>query len=220
MRLTLILLITLPLTFAGATAAPQRPITFREDIGPIVFNHCVVCHRPGDAAPFPLLSYDDVRKRGRLIASVTERRYMPPWHGESEMGVFRDDRRLTDAEIRTIQAWVQADMPEGDRQKTPEPPKYTPGWRLGEPDLVVRMDEPFQIPADGSDILRNFAIRLNLKQDQWVKAIEFRPSANASHHALFFLDPTGQAVRLDEADPRPGFSGMSFLSLDPNNIQR
>src|SRR5262249_5330526 len=77
---------------------------------------------------------------------------------------------------------------------------------------------PFDIPADGPDIFRNFAIKLNLKKDEWVKAIEFRPSANASHHALFFLDQTGQAVQLDAADPRPGFSGMNFLARDPNAI--
>jgi hypothetical protein len=65
-------------------------------------------------------------------------------------------------------------------------------------------------------VFRNFAIALDLKQDQWVKAVEFRPSANASHHALFFLDQTGQALKLDAADPRPGFTGMNFLSSDPN----
>ena len=103
-------------------------------------------------------------------------------------------------------------MPEGDAKKTPEPPKFTPGWQLGEPDLVVKMEEPFDIPAGGPDIFRNFAIPLNLQKDQWVKAIEFRPSANASHHALFFLDQTGEAVQLDKEDPKPGFTGMNFLA--------
>jgi len=59
---------------AQTTAAP----TFARDIAPIVYSHCVVCHRPGQAAPFPLLTYDDVKKRGALIVSATSRRYMPP----------------------------------------------------------------------------------------------------------------------------------------------
>ena len=77
---------------------------------------------------------------------------MPPWHAESELGAFRDDRRLTDDQIRTIQEWVQAGMPEGDPKKMPELPKFTPGWQLGTPDLVVRMDRPFDVPASGPDI--------------------------------------------------------------------
>ena len=94
---------------------------------------------------------------------------------------------------------------------TPEVPQFTPGWQLGEPDLVVRMDQPFEIPEDGPDLFRNFAIPLDLDQEQWVRAVEFRPSGKASHHALFFLDPTGQAVQSDAADPAPGFDGMNFL---------
>jgi mono/diheme cytochrome c family protein len=212
-RIALILLLALPVVFAGPAPAPQQvqnPITFSEHVAPIIFNRCASCHRPGEAGPFSLLSYDDVRKRGKLIATATQKRYMPPFHGSSDMAAFRDDRRLTDAEIRTIQSWVEAGMPEGDPRRTPPLPKFTPGWQLGQPDLVVRMNEAFEIPADGPDVFRNFAIKLDLPEDKWVQAIEFRSSANASHHALYFLDQTGAAMKADEADPRPGFSGMNF----------
>lgn len=197
---------------AGPAQPQQQPVTFNEHIAPIVFNVCAACHRPGEAAPFSLLSYEDVRKRGKLIASVTQSRYMPPWHADSDLGSFRDDRRLTAAQIRMIADWVQTGMPEGDPEKLPATPKFTPGWQLGTPDLVVKMNDEFEIPADGPDIFRNFAIRLNLNEDKWVKAIEFRPSSKSSHHALFFLDQTGQAIQMDEADPRPGFTGMNFLA--------
>jgi mono/diheme cytochrome c family protein len=201
------------LSFAERPAPQQpAPVTFAEHVAPIVFRSCAPCHRPGEAAPFSLLTYEDVQKRGKLIASVTASRYMPPWHADSEMGTFRDDRRLTDAQIETIRSWVQAGMPAGDLQKMPQTPKFTPGWQLGTPDLVVRMEQAFEVPADGPDVFRNFAVKLNLSEDKWVKAIEFRPSANASHHALFFVDVTGQAVELDAADPRPGFIGMNFLA--------
>jgi hypothetical protein len=127
------------------------------------------------------------------------------------MGPFRDDRRLTDAEIQTIQDWVQAGMPEGDPSRMPKTPTFTPGWQLGQPNLIVRMPEPFEIPADGPDIFRNFAIPLNVAEDKWVRAVEFRSVGKASHHALFFLDQTGEAMKADQADPRPGFVGMNFL---------
>jgi len=215
-RLVLIVIaILLPLTFislpASSPAPAQTSVNFAEHVAPIVFNRCATCHRPGEAAPFSLLSYEDVRKRGKLIANVTQTRYMPPWLGTSEMGAFRDDRRLTDAQIQVIQQWVQAGMPEGDPSKMPKIPTFTPGWQLGQPDLVIRMAEPFEVPADGPDIFRNFAIPLNVSKDQWVRAVEFRSSAKASHHALFFLDQTGGARKADEADPRPGFAGMNFL---------
>jgi mono/diheme cytochrome c family protein len=214
-RFAVMLAVMLPLTFAAlvpaAPAPAQSTLNFAEHIAPTVFQRCATCHRPGEAAPFSLLSYEDVRKRGKLIATVTKSRYMPPWLGHSEMGAFRDDRRLTDTEIRTIEEWVQADMPEGDPRKMPKAPTFTPGWQLGQPDLIVRMPEPFEIPADGPDIFRNFAIPLNVSKDQWVRAVEFRSSAKASHHALFFLDQTGEAVKADQADPRPGFGGMNFL---------
>jgi len=208
----LILVILLPLAFGTEHPAPQvAAVTFSEHVAPIVFAKCAPCHRPGEATPFTLLGYEDVQRRGRFIASVTESRYMPPWHADSEMGEFRNDRRLTDSEIRTIREWVAAGMPEGDPALTPPPPQFTPGWQLGEPDLVVRMNARFRIPEDGPDLFRNFAIPLGIDEDRWVRAVEFRPSGNASHHALFFLDGTGQAVRLDADDPAPGFNGMNFL---------
>ena len=212
LMISFVVLITL-LSFAQRPPQlPPEPVNFAEHIAPIVFHSCAPCHRPGEAAPFSLLSYEDVQKRGKLIASVTGSRYMPPWHADSQMGSFRDDRRLTDGQIATINRWVQGGMPAGDLRKMPEAPKFTPGWQLGTPDLVVRMEQVFEVPADGPDVFRNFAVKLNLKEDKWIKAIEFRPAANASHHALFFMDLTGQAVQLDEADPRPGFAGMNFLA--------
>jgi len=89
---------------------PSR-ITFSETIAPIVYANCVTCHRPGEAAPFALISYEDVAKRATLIARVTESRYMPPWHAEHGYGEFLNERRLTDAQIATIGAWVKQGMP-------------------------------------------------------------------------------------------------------------
>src|ERR1041385_5708608 len=122
-RLALIVALVIPIT--QVQSQPQARVTFTEHVAPIVLNVCATCHRPGEAAPFSLLTYDDVRKRGKLIATVTQSRYMPPWHADSELGSFRDDRRLSDDQIRTIQEWVQAGMPEGDPRKMPEAPKFT-----------------------------------------------------------------------------------------------
>lgn len=201
------LAVVTPLTAQAPSGAP----TFAQHVAPIVHAKCTPCHRPGEATPFALQSFDDVRRRGRFIADATRERYMPPWHAESQLADFRDDRRLTEGEIRVIGDWVAAGMPQGDAARTPALPRFTAGWQLGEPDLVVRMSEAMVVPEDGPDIYRNFAIPLGLTEDRWVRAIEFRPAGKASHHALFFFDATGNSVSADERDPAPGFGGMNFL---------
>src|SRR5579862_3214702 len=91
---------------AGTLTA--APVTFSENIAPIVYKNCTACHRPGEAAPFSLITYEDVKKRGALIATVTGSRYMPPWHAAHGYGEFADERRLTDEQIATIATWVKS----------------------------------------------------------------------------------------------------------------
>jgi hypothetical protein len=194
----------------SGAAAQNRPITFNEDIAPIVFSKCSSCHRPGESAPFSLLSFDDVKRRGSLIATVTSTRRMPPWKADEGDYAFAHDRRLSEAQIGTFKQWVAAGMPEGPSNMRPQPPKFPEGWQLGTPDLVVKMSDAYKVPADGPDIYRNFAIPLNTTEDHWVRAVEFRPGARTVvHHSLFYADATGSARKQEADDPEPGFgSGM------------
>jgi hypothetical protein len=192
----------------GQSAPRAAGVTFTEDVAPIMFRHCTSCHRPGEAAPFSLTSYQDARPRARQIATAVKARQMPPWKADHSDFAFKNDRRLTVEHIATIERWAEAEAPEGDPKKLPPLPTFTSGWQLGTPDLVVSMPEAYQVPATGRDIYRNFVLPLNLSKDVWVKAIEFRPSDRASvHHSLFFLDNTGSARKQDEADPGPGYYG-------------
>ena len=119
-----------------------------------------------------LMNYADAKKRGKLLATVTESRQMPPWKADKGDYEFKHERRLTDAQIETIKQWVAAGMPEGNPAKLPPMPKFAEGWQLGKPDLIVKMSEAFTVPADGPDIYHNFALPLNLTEDKWVRAIE------------------------------------------------
>ena len=205
-----------PQSPAPQSPAPQSPSpspatqpTFNEHIAPIVWKSCSGCHRPGEVAPFSLLTYADVKKRGRNMLTVVEDRYMPPWHPAPGFGSFRDDPRLSDEQIGTLRAWVKAGMPEGPPEKLGKPPTFTTGWQLGEPDMIVRTAGAFEVPAGGRDIYRNFAIPIGLPEDKWVTAIEVRPSARAVlHHVLIFLDEQREAQALDGKDGHAGFSGM------------
>lgn len=198
------------LQFAAISISAATAPTFSADVAPIVFNKCTTCHRPGEAAPFTFMNYREVSKRGRLITRVLENGFMPPWQADSKDYRFHGDRRLKPTEIATIKAWVAADMPEGDPTKVPALPKFIDGWQLGEPDLVVQMEKAYTLPAEGPDIYRNFVIPLNLKEDKWVTAIEFRPgSRSIVHHSLFYYDTEGSARELDAKDPVPGFRRMA-----------
>jgi hypothetical protein len=196
---------------SGSQVRPSEPsaITFADHIAPIVFQNCVTCHRPDGAAPFALVTYADVAKRARQIASVTRTRTMPPWHAEPSSYAFKDERRLTADQIALIQQWVQQGMPQGDPTRLPIVPDVPDGWQLGQPDLIVELPDGYRVPADGPDVYRNFVIPLQLTEDKWVRAIELRPSARAAvHHVLFFADDSGAARKADAADPEPGFPGM------------
>ena len=203
MRLPLALLVS-------ATVVSAAPVTFSADIAPIVFAQCAGCHRTGQTAPFTLTSYDDVAKRGKLIAAVTASRYMPPWKAEPASYNYRDSRRLTDDQLALIQTWVKEGMPKGDLSKTPPLPKFTEGWQIGTPDLVVEMPKAFTIPAEGPDIYRNFVIPMDLKSDKWVQAVELRTtSRGVVHHVLYFADSSGDA-RKAEAENMDEAAGMRF----------
>lgn len=209
MRKSTILLTLLLLAGASSAFAQEKNApTFNKDVAPIVFGQCATCHRPGEAAPFPLLSYQDAKKRGKLIAQVTQSKQMPPWKADKGDVAFRNERRLTDAQIAVVQQWFAAGMPEGDAKDLPPAPTFASEWSLGKPDLVVKMPKSYRVPAEGRDIYRNFAVALNLTEDKWVKAIDFRPSApSVVHHTLFFLDVTGTAAKKEAASGVVGTSG-------------
>jgi len=190
---------------SAANTAGDAP-TFTEHIAPIILQNCASCHRPGEIGPFPLLAFQDVRRRSRQIAEVTESKFMPPWHAESGHVEFLNPRVLSEKQITTLRRWHEAGAPEGDPKKLPKLPEFSDGWQFGKPDLVLKMDRPFQLYAEGEDIYRNFVFPLNLPEDKWVRAVEFRPSARSIvHHALFYLDVSGAAREADQADPEPGF---------------
>jgi hypothetical protein len=174
-----------------------------------VFARCSHCHRPGEVAPFPLLTYQDAKKRARKLLEAVEQRYMPPWHPEPGHGRFRNEARLRDAEIGLLRGWVQGGTPEGPPEKAPKPPEFPVGWQLGQPDLVVRTSGAFEVPASGRDVYRNFAIPLGLPDDVYVTAIEVRPGARGVlHHVLVFLDEEREGQAQEGRDGQPGFRGM------------
>ena len=183
-------------------------VTYHRDIAPLLAANCVECHRDGSVAPFPLDTYVDAARRANMLAFATQERIMPPWRAAEGFGAFRDERRLSDRQIALLAAWADAGAPPGDgADALPETVWPDPEWRLGEPDLVLEMAEPFAVPADGPDIYRYFVLPFELAGERAIEAVEFQPGdENVVHHANLFVDYSGRARRADAGDDAPGFS--------------
>ena len=186
------------------------PPTFAADVAPIVYSRCAPCHHAGGVGPFPLTTYEQVRKRARQIVEVTGRRYMPPWPPVQGHGDFVGERRLTDDEIAKLEAWVKAGSPKGDAA-VPAPPSFPSSWQLGTPDLVLTAPPGFVLDADGDDRFHNFVLPATVHETTYVRAIEILPGApRLVHHANVLVDRSGWARRRDAADPAVGFPGMDL----------
>ena len=210
MRLFLALAVAAITTVSAATT--ETAVTYNEHVAPILFAQCASCHRPGQAAPFSLLTYEDAVKHARLITTVTKSRYMPPWKAEPATFAYRDSRRLTETQIASLEKWVKQGTPQGDVAKLPLAPKFPEGWQLGTPDLVVEMPAGIDIPASGPDIYRNVVIPLHLTEEKWVQAIEIRPSARrVVHHVLYFADQP-ESIRHINHETTEGSAGMPFTA--------
>jgi mono/diheme cytochrome c family protein len=191
---------------ARAPAANQKAaVTFTKDVAPILFENCATCHRPGEVAPFPLLSYKDAKRRAGQIADVTGSRFMPPWLPVPGHGEFADERRLTDAQTAALRAWADAGAPEGDPKDLPPAPKFTEGGRSASRTWSSNAREVH--PAGrGPGRVPGVRPPLNLTEDKYVTAVDFRPAnRKIVHHALLFTDRSGQARKLDAQDPEPGY---------------
>ncbi len=225
MRQALIVFVA-PVLMALSASVPLRAaatpkVTFYQNIAPIIYKNCSPCHRPGESAPFSLLSYDDVNKHAAQIAAVTKRRYMPPWLPEDGYGEFADERRLSDAQIQQIQEWVKQGTPPGPTAHAPQPPKFTSEWALGTPDMVLHIAKPYQLAADGPEVFWNFVIPVPIATARWVKAIEVRPgNSRVFHHANVIVDRSRAARRLEQT-PGSGFPGMDLAleetTFDPDS---
>jgi mono/diheme cytochrome c family protein len=179
----------------GVARAADTSVTFTKDVAPILYKSCVECHRPTMFAPMSLLTYDEARPYARSIKQRVVARVMPPWGADPAHGTFKNDPRLSQAEIDTIAAWVDGGAVKGADADMPKAPQFADGWTIGKPDAVFTMEEDFQIPATGVIPYQYLRVPMHVTEDKWIQAIEIRPSANAQvHHVLAYTQPAGQPI--------------------------
>lgn len=181
---------------AATDEGADVPFTFHRDVAPIVNQHCVSCHRPGQIGPMSLLDPDTARSFSDMIAEVVLERRMPPWYANPRHGAFENDRRLTDTDKATLIRWAEAGAPLGDPADAPTPPVFDDeGWAIGTPDLIVQLPEPIEVAATGVIDYQYVVIDPQLTEDHWVEAIEIRPTApGVTHHVLILEVPPGISV--------------------------
>jgi hypothetical protein len=169
---------------ASASAATPPP-TFNRDVAPILYARCIGCHRTGQSAPMALVSYDDARPWARAIKARVVSREMPPWLADPRYGAkLANDPRLTDAEIETIAAWVDAGAPRGVGA-APAPPVFRDEWhtfRNRPPDAVLEMSTEFEVPAEGKLPVFTLWSPNPFKEDKFIEAVELHPGAAAAVH--------------------------------------
>ncbi len=183
--------------------------TFADTIASLVHTHCTPCHRDGGSGPFPLVTHAQVAARAEQIGRVTRSRYMPPWKPAPGFGAFVGERRMPDADLDALQRWIAAGAPEGDPDRVSPPPTFPGAWALGEPDVVLELDAPYEVPEEGIDVWRCFVLPTGLDDGRRVSAVEILPTApRVVHHVLLYPDVTGAARAADAADPAPGYAGM------------
>jgi hypothetical protein len=190
-------------------ASVSSQITFNKDVLTIMQKRCQGCHRPGEVAPMPFLTYGEVRPWAKAIREAVLTRKMPPWFADPHFGKFSNDRSLTKGEIDTLVSWVDAGAREGDAKDVPPPVKWVDGWSIGKPDAVFEMPHDFDVPAAGTIEYQYIVIPSGFKKDTWVQAAEARPgNPRLVHHIIAFVRAPGSEW-LKDAKP-----GMPFVPVE------
>jgi peroxiredoxin len=186
--------------YIGRTSEPDATseVTYSKQIARILQKRCVVCHREGEIAPFALTKYEEVAGWAEAINEVIQDGIMPPWHASDKHGPYYNDPRLSADAKEQIKKWVRAGAPEGDKKDLPEPRKFTDGWRIPKPDLVIPIqNKPFDVPATGEVKYQYFTVDPGFTEDKWVRAAECRAgNRTVVHHIIAFVRSPGDGPRM------------------------
>jgi mono/diheme cytochrome c family protein len=233
--LSLVAAFLLALTALGpvhSAQVPQSAPTFTKDIAPILYGQCVSCHRPGEAAPMSLLTYEVAQAYAPKIKAMVASRQMPPWFADPAHGRFRNSRSLTDAQIDLIARWADGGAPRGDGN-LPKAPQFRDGWsvRLNRaPDRIIELPFEYEVPPTGEVPTFTTWVKLPIDREQFVQALELRPTNfNVVHHSSIALanglpDGTrlGTAPAFDGGPTLPGVpvrnDGSPFRAYSPEEF--
>ena len=186
-------------------------VTFNKDVLPILQKSCQACHRPSEVAPMSLLTYADARPWARAMKNAVVNRQMPPWFADGHSRPFANDKTLSEADIKTVAAWVDGGTVEGDAKDKPAPIAFQDGWNI-KPDLIVEMPKDYRVPATGTVNYQNFLVKVNFPEDVWVVAAEMRPgNPKVLHHGRVNVRPPNSSFMKDAIPGEPYETGSLIM---------
>ena len=213
---------------AGA-ASPSRAMSRR-----CCSSTASACHRPGQAAPFSLLTYEDVRPRAKRIAEVTrDSRRCRPW--KPEPGPWTIPGRPAHGECgnrQVFRQWVAQGMMRGDAADLPPIPRFADAWQLGTPDVVVQMPEAYVLPAQRRDVFRTFVIPIPVERACVRQGGRISPGQHEGRASRQYQNRLGRGSRgvatmtsrapgtKEAAAARPDFPDGMFLGWTPGQSPR
>jgi hypothetical protein len=190
----LALLLSAARSFGQSTSspAPAGAPTFTRDVAPILQRNCQVCHRPGEAGPFPMLTYEETRPWATAMKVDVQSGKMPPWFADRRYGKFSNAMSLSPSEIETLANWADAGAPKGDAKDMPAQVAWVEGWGIGKPDRVYELPVPFNVPASGVVDYQHVIVPTGFTEDRWIQAAEVRPTdRTVVHHIIAFVREPG-----------------------------
>jgi hypothetical protein len=202
-RFSLALLVSFFISESLLAQMPQGPApTYTKDVAPILQKHCQTCHRPGEAGPFSMLTYEDTKPWAPMMRRVVQQKVMPPWFADPSYGHFVNDRSLAPEEIRTLVAWVNAGAQKGDPKDMPPAAHFEEGWGIPKPDVVFQLPKAFSVPDSGMMEYQYVIVPTGFTEDKWVQMIEVRPTdRSVVHHIIAYLREPGSNYFKDQ---KPG----------------
>lgn len=179
---------------AGAVAA-ESPVTFHKDVEPVLQKHCQGCHRPGEIGPMSFMTYEAARPWAKAIKQSASSGKMPPWHAApGTPHKFANDRSLSPRELQVLRAWADTGAQKGSPADAPRPVSFTDGWSISKPDLILKPEKSFPIPAQGTVEYTYYIVPQKFEKDTWVTEMELRPAARAQvHHIIAYVRPPGSS---------------------------
>ncbi|HLM98149.1 MAG TPA: hypothetical protein VK335_02640 [Bryobacteraceae bacterium] len=183
--------------FTALAATNPPAVTFTKDVAPVLQKNCQGCHRPGEAAPFSLLTYEQARPWAKAMKEAVRMKKMPPWFADPHYGKFSNDRSLAQKDADILAAWADAGAPDGDPKDLPAPLDFLDGWSIPKPDVVFELPRAYQIPASGTIEYQKVIVPSGFTEDKWVQFAEARPDdrAHVHHMILFIREPESRWLR-------------------------
>ena len=190
-------------------------VSWHQQVSRLMTDKCQLCHRPEQAAPFPLQTYEQVVQRKDMIRFVLEKKIMPPWFAAGSPDRWFGNRHLATADRQLMIDWIDAGAPEGDPANAAKAREWKNGWQFGEPDVVLTSPRVLNIPAEGEIAYEYISIPTKFAEDRWVQTLEVVTEApqNTHHIILFLLPPESMQKQL-----MPGTSAKTDLSIREKHL--